>query len=475
MLFSSMTFLWLFLPGVFIIHCILPPKARNVFLLLASLLFYSWGEPVYIFLMLASILINYLLALFIDKYKDKQAAARWMLIADICINIGLLWYFKYFTTFISGINKVNSLLGGHIGTIEVKDIALPLGISFYTFQILSYVIDVYRGECEVQRNVIDFALYVSFFPQLVAGPIVKYRDVAAQIRERKPNSTQMAAGIRRFIYGLSKKVILANTVASVADSIYAASRDAVASKWLWVGALLYTLQIYYDFSGYSDMAIGLGKMFGFDFPENFDYPYVSVSIREFWRRWHISLSSWFKEYVYIPLGGNRKGKSRTYINLAIVFVITGIWHGATLNFLLWGCFHGFFLLLERGWFGRWLDKNRFKAINHIYTMIVVVVGWAIFRCDSLKEALKLVYHMVVWRNNEMYLWYDFFSVRSIFIIIVAVLMTGFIQERFPSIKRFMLNNERVSIAEGIWQAVLLAVCVILLIGGQYNPFIYFRF
>ncbi len=473
MLFSSMSFLWIFLPIVFIIHLALPSKYRNCFLLIASLIFYSWGEPIYIFLLLGSILVNYLFALWIDHARGRYA--KILLGISVAVNIGTLWYFKYSSTFLMGINKVARKMMLADELIAVKSIVLPLGISFYTFQILSYLIDVYRGKCEAQKNVFTFALYVSFFPQLVAGPIVKYIDVAYQIENRKLSSTQMAVGVKRFIYGLSKKVILSNTIASVADSIFSAPVEMVGSKWLWVGTFLYTLQIYYDFSGYSDMAIGLGKMFGFEFLENFDYPYVSTSVREFWRRWHISLSSWFRDYVYIPLGGNRKGEKRTYLNLAIVFIITGIWHGASLNFLLWGCFHGFFSLLERGRFGEWLEKKNIKLINHVYTMLVVSVGWAIFRCNSLKESLDILKNMFIWKSARMYVWYDFFSIRSIVIVVISVLLIGFMQERFSKIKGLFFDAERIYVVEGIVQAALLVFCMILLIGGQYNPFIYFKF
>lgn len=473
MLFSSMTFLWFFLPFIFIVYRILPKCLRNVFLLLASLLFYAWGEPVYILLMICSVTVNYVLAIIIDKFEKKDtfwSERNLSLIVAIVFNIGLLWYFKYFTNFSVAINK---LLNRE--EISVVEIALPLGISFYTFQILSYVIDVHQKKCEVQKNYLHLALYISFFPQLVAGPIVKYKDVAEQIVEREISFQQTAVGIKRFIYGLSKKVILSNALASVADTILSTSYDSIDMYWLWIGVGLYTLQIYYDFSGYSDMAIGLGKMFGFEFMENFNYPYISQSIREFWRRWHISLSTWFREYVYIPLGGNRKGKWKTYRNLLIVFAVTGIWHGASLNFLLWGLFHGFFLLIERMFLGKWLDKNPCKVFNHIYTMFVVMIGWAMFRCDSLEEALKLVYHMFKWQNYGFYCWYDFFSIRSIVIVVVAVLLLGFIQENVGKIKEVLFSTERVYAIEFVWQLCLLAVCMLLLVGGQYNPFIYFKF
>lgn len=468
MLFSSMTFLWFFLPIIFILHIILPGKIKNVCLLIASLLFYSWGEPVYVFLMIFSIIANFFLAIIIERLENNYK--KIILIIDIILNIGLLWIFKYFTPLIPLINSVFN-----IQVFNVKNIILPIGISFYTFQILSYVIDVYSKKCEVQRNVLNFALYVSFFPQLIAGPIVKYRDVAYQIENRCLNRKQIAVGIKRFIYGLSKKVIISNTIAEVADSIFRVSTDLIDTKWLWVGTFLYTLQIYYDFSGYSDMAIGLGKMFGFDFSENFNYPYISKSIQEFWRRWHISLSSWFKEYIYIPLGGNRKGKVKTYINLSVVFMATGIWHGATFNFFLWGCFHGFFQLIERAFLRGKLEKNRFNFVNHLYTMLVVMIGWAIFRCNSLKEALLLLYHMFKWRNHNFFKWYDFFSIRSLIIVTFAVLGVGFIQERFPKIRAILYSTEQVYFVEMIVQSVMLVLCMIMLIGGQYNPFIYFKF
>ncbi len=467
MLFSSMTFLWLFLPLVFGIYLVVPKNYKNVLLLLASLLFYSWGEPVYIFLMLFSIFANYFLAILIDK---KRKASRFLLIIAVVLNVGMLWYFKYFSNFVSIVNTIM-----HHEVIAPKTIALPIGISFYTFQILSYVIDVYREECEIQTNLLDFALYVSFFPQLIAGPIVKYKEIAKQIKDRKNDYETVAYGIRRFIYGLSKKVIISNNIASVADSIYAIDVNKVGSKWLWVAALWYTLQMYYDFSGYSDMAIGLGRMFGFSFSENFDYPYVACSIQEFWRRWHISLSSWFKDYVYIPLGGNRKGRLRTYINLSLVFIVTGIWHGATMNFLLWGCFHGAFQLLERAGIGKALSRNKYKFINHIYTMFVVTTGWVIFRCDSLKQALKLLLKMFWWKSSTLYMWYDFFSIRSIVIILIAILLVGFVQDKNSKIRSYLYSKRKISVREAIAHGILLLICMILLIGGQYNPFIYFKF
>lgn len=442
-----------------------------------SLLFYSWGEPVYIFLMLVSITVNYEFAITIDRYTcaDKKhrkdiSYRKAILIFAIVFNIGLLWFFKYFQT---SVMWMNSLLGEEV--IPVREVALPLGISFYTFQILSYVIDVYWCKCDVQKKWINLALYVCFFPQLIAGPIVKYKDIAGQITDRNISLLQTSVGIKRFIYGLAKKVIVANSVAEVADRIFSCPWESIDTVYLWIGVILYTLQIYYDFSGYSDMAIGLGKMFGFEFTENFNYPYISKSIQEFWRRWHISLSSWFKEYVYIPLGGNRHGNFKTYRNLLIVFIVTGVWHGATINYLVWGLYYGFFIIIERVFLGKWLEKNPVKFINHVYTLVIVSTGWAIFRCDSLKEALSLCSHLFTWQNEGLYCWYDFFSIRSLVIVVVAILLLGFVQEHFYKIKKFMLETERVYMLEFIGQMLLLAICTVLLISGQYNPFIYFKF
>ena len=325
MLFSSMIFLWLFLPAVLIICRFLKLRQQNVFLLLASLLFYAWGEPRYVLLMLVSIGLNWGTGILLERFPERKKAVLW---TSVALNLSLLGYFKYLGLLV---RTLNHLLRGR--ELEIPQIALPIGISFFTFQALSYVIDVYRGECRAQKNILDLALYISFFPQLIAGPIVKYRDVNDQIRNRTITPEKTAQGIRRFIYGLAKKVLVSNVLAQSADLIFALDMQEMTGTLAWMAAILYTFQIYYDFSGYSDMAIGLGKMFGFTFNENFNYPYMSLSIREFWRRWHISLSTWFREYVYIPLGGNRRGTVRTYVNLGIVFLLTGIWHGASYNFI----------------------------------------------------------------------------------------------------------------------------------------------
>lgn len=467
MLFSSMVFLWIFLPIVFCGYHLLKDQYKNIWLLVASLIFYSWGEPAYIFLMLFSIIVNYLLGIWMDRYAKKKI----VLIVAIIFNLMILGYFKYFS---SMMGALNGLIGKEL--IQVKTIILPLGISFYTFQIMSYIIDLYRGEIKVQKNIFRLALYITFFPQLVAGPIVKYHDVENQIAHRECTPEKIGYGIKRFIYGLGKKVIISNSIASVVDTIFTNSVDTISTLWVWIGVFLYTLQIYYDFSGYSDMAIGLGKMFGFDFMENFNYPYISKSIQEFWRRWHISLSTWFKEYVYIPLGGNRKGKVRTYFNLWIVFALTGIWHGATLNFLIWGLWHGLFMFIERLGVKKLLDKNPLKIINYIYTMFVVIVGWAMFRCDSWKQAYDTLDAMFKGGRvtNEM-LWYNIASTRSLVIIVIAIILAGPLQKIFPKLESQFKGEQNFCLLEGILQFIILLIAIMFLVSGQYNPFIYFKF
>ena len=348
MIFSSMFFLWIFLPIVILLYCIVGEKKRNILLLIASLFFYAWGETIYILLMFLSIFINWFMGLMLDRYSGGIRKA--FLVVDIVINLGILGYYKYYNFLIITFNKIFQW------QLSVKQIALPIGISFFTFQAMSYIIDIYKKEYAAERNITNVALYISFFPQLIAGPIVKYADIREQIYHREWSAEQFSIGFRRFIYGLAKKVIISNTLAQVVDQIAAVEATAVSSLMAWTAVFFYTFQIYYDFSGYSDMAIGLGNMFGFYLPENFSYPYMAKSVQEFWRRWHISLSSWFRQYVSIPLGGNRHGIWNTYRNLIIVFFLTGLWHGASWNFVLWGLFHGFFILIERMGVHRLLEK-----------------------------------------------------------------------------------------------------------------------
>lgn len=471
MVFSSMTFIWIFLPILLFVYYISKEKYRNIILLIFSSIFYSWGEPKYIILMLISILVNYIFGRILDKCNKKKNKTI-VLIFSIIFNLGLLVYFKYFNFIVTNIDNII----GH-NVIPNKNIVLPIGISFYTFQIMSYIIDLYRGDIKVQKNLLNLALYISFFPQLIAGPIVKYKDIDEQLQKRTVTIEKFSNGIKRFVYGLAKKVIFANTLAYIADTIFNSNIKFLNMPIAWLGAICYTLQIYFDFSGYSDMAIGLGKMFGFEFMENFNLPYISESITEFWRRWHISLSTWFKEYLYIPLGGNRKGKIRTYINLLIVFLATGIWHGASWNFVVWGLFNGFFLVIERIKLKELLDKNKLKFINHIYALLVIIFGWVLFRADTLKSALQYMKIMV--SPSKQLVNFDtslIINNRNIMMIIVVILFSGILQTIFNKLK----NKEKIKeiyhrYFEVIVICLLMFISIMMLASNTYNPFIYFRF
>ncbi|MBQ8107821.1 MAG: MBOAT family protein, partial [Ruminococcus sp.] len=376
MLFSSTTFLFAFLPVVLITYFIVPRVCRNAVLFVFSLVFYAWGEPVYVLLMIASTIVAYITGLLADSKRVKKRGLNLtaMLFAVVW-NMGLLLFFKYTDFFI---NTANSAFGTDIKTLGL---ALPIGISFYSFQTLSYVIDVYKGDVDSQKNFLDLATYVALFPQLIAGPIVRYKDVAAQLKERHETLEKFSQGVKRFCVGLGKKVILANAIGELYDTIAAAPKGQLSVCASWLGIIAFTFQIFFDFAGYSDMAIGLGKMFGFDFLENFNYPYISDSITEFWRRWHISLSSWFRDYVYIPLGGNRKGKARQCVNIMIVWFLTGFWHGANWNFMMWGVYFGVILLLEKNFLLKALGKAP-KSVRHIYALLLIVIGWGIFAFED---------------------------------------------------------------------------------------------
>ena len=459
------------MPVVLLLHSVIKNrKVQNGLLLAASLLFYTYGEPVYILLMLVSTLLNYLFALLLHKWRSKLILAL-----AVFVNLGLLGVFKY-TGFV--LTSVNDFLGL---AIPVPAISLPIGISFFTFQALSYVIDVYRGDVAVQKSYAKLLLYVSFFPQLIAGPIVRYKDVALEIDDRTISVRNIAFGMRRFIVGLGKKVLIANAMGAAADYVFnhgAANINVVAA---WIGAVAYLMQIYYDFSGYSDMAIGLGKAFGFHFKENFNHPYIADTVQEFWRRWHISLSSFFRDYVYIPLGGNRKGKFRTVLNRIIVFFLTGLWHGANWTFILWGMFHGFLLLLET--FVP-LIKKLPKLLRHVYTLLAVTVAFVVFRADTISEAFLYI--------AQMFSGFDFspaamsFAIQALSPYFLAMLLAGILccgplrklsagvskleeQESLTAIQRVIQGMSFVL------AFVLFAWCIIRLAGGSYNPFIYFRF
>ncbi len=464
MVFSSLVFLCVFLPVVFLGHLLLPgTRAKNVMLLAASLVCYAYGEPVYVFVMMISAFLNYLCALGMSRFRGKRKA---LLILSVLMNLAFLVVFKY-AGFLT--ETVNALAGT---AIPVPQIRLPIGISFFTFQAMSYVIDVYRGVNPPQKNFGKVLLYISFFPQLIAGPIVKYHDVELEIENREQTAEGIAKGIRRFIAGLSKKVLIANVMAVGADALFGMEAGSVGMASAWLGALSYLLQIYFDFSGYSDMAIGLGWMFGFHFKENFHYPYSSCNIREFWRRWHISLSSWFQEYLYIPLGGNRKGKVRTCINKFFVFLCTGIWHGANVTFLFWGVYHGCFLMLEE--FMPWLHEKGGKvkqAFLHVYTILVVCIGFVFFRADTMKQGILWVKNMFTGLpegNFSLSLCLQQLTPLYIVTFAAACLASFPVCETWKRWKGYETFAYVCSMAG-------LVLCMLNLAGGSYNPFIYFRF
>jgi len=483
MLFSSMIFLWCFLPIVLIINYILSRvfekdeakciRMKNSWLLLASIVFYAWGGVNYLLLMLACIVINYIGGRIIVSAKDNTAkniiSTKAVLVITIVIDVAILFVFKY-SNMVAGILKAENW----------KEIVLPIGISFYTFQAMSYVIDVYRDTAKVQKNIFDFALYVSLFPQLIAGPIVKYSDISEQIGKREENVDLFYEGQRRFCYGLGKKVLIANVCAEVVDSIWAGDIANMGAAVAWLGAIAYTLQIYYDFSGYSDMAIGVGRMLGFRLKENFNYPYVSTSVQEFWRRWHISLSGWFKEYVYIPLGGNRKGIARTCINLFIVFLLTGIWHGAGYTFIAWGVLYGIILIVERLWLSRVLKKNPVKIINYTYTMFVIILAWILFRADSIGQAGTYICSLFKQRNTYMTA-ESYLSMSRIMSMVAGVLFMGPIQLMYRKMcevgkwKENDSSKKLLFVFDMACQIIVLLLAVMMLVSGTYNPFIYFRF
>ena len=468
MVFSSNIFLFLFLPIVLAIYYLIKDKYKNVFLLLASLFFYFWGEKQNIIIILVSILINYFMGLLLGSIRDERGR-KTVLVLAVVLNIGLLFYFKYCNFVVDSFNEITGI------NIVIEAIALPIGISFFTFQGLSYVIDLYWGKVLVQRNPIKIALYVSLFPQLIAGPIVRYKDVAEQIENRIEDVIIFSDGIFRFVNGLAKKVILANGVGIIADEIFGLSYSEHSVTTAWLGIICYTLQIYFDFSGYSDMAIGLGKMLGFNFLENFNLPYVSTSIKEFWRRWHISLSSFFRDYVYIPLGGSRRGN--VYINLFVVFLLTGLWHGASWNFVVWGIWHGIFIIGERIYNNYYPNKIKIpRCVKYIYTMLVVMIGWVIFRADTLEYAVGYIGRMFAFSERSTIYFQTGYYLDWYRVCIIALAL-------IVSIGGFDWLNKKVmerglkcyTFVRNFYTIVLMCLCVIYVMNATYNPFIYFRF
>lgn len=484
MVFSSFVFLLAFLLLVLLIYYVCPGKVRNLVLLVASLLFYAWGEPVYVLIMLFSTVFDYTNGRLIEYFQNKNrpGKAKVVLVIDLVGNLGILGFFKY-ADFVIG--NINSITGAGLTLLHI---ALPIGISFYTFQTMSYTIDVYRKVVPAQHNIVAFATYVTLFPQLIAGPIVQYKTVAEELNDRKVTLTDFSEGAFRFTIGLAKKVLLANQIGSLWDTISQLQQMSAATAWL--GAIAYSFQIYFDFSGYSDMAIGLGKMFGFHFLENFNFPYMSKTITEFWRRWHISLSSWFKEYVYIPLGGNRKGMGRQLFNIMVVWMLTGLWHGANWNFVLWGVYYGILLMIEKLFLLKWLKKAP-AWIGHIYSMFLVVIGWTIFAQTDMSQLgryLKTMFGIGAHGGADA----DFFYFLSTNAVLLILLVVCSIDHRFwlrkvckksvvsenaenDNIYQWCEQSRGLTYAKPVIMIVLLVVSFAFLVGDSYNPFLYFRF
>lgn len=473
MLFSSLIFLVVFLPVVLFGYFVVLRKwrvAQNVFLLLASLVFYAWGEPKFVFIMIASICMNWMFGLLVDKHREKKLAKVWIGL-DVAGNLGLLFIFKYlmFT-----LNNVNSLFGT---ALPVPQIALPIGISFFTFQAMSYVLDVYRGDGKMQKNPLYVGLYISLFPQLIAGPIVRYQTVADEIENRKETWDDFSEGVVRFLVGFLKKVLLANTMGLIADGIFDA-KDPISAATSWLGLIAYTLQIYYDFAGYSDMGIGLGRMFGFHFLENFDYPYISTSITEFWRRWHISLGTWFRDYVYIPLGGSRVKKPRLVLNLFVVWFLTGVWHGANWTFITWGLLYFILLTFEKlTGVNKKLSSKAWLPLKYIYTMVFVCLGWLVFRADSMGAALDYFKNMLGMGTNLIddgfWFYIDNYLTLLIAAAVFAVPVAPWIRKKVSALPKVPRTVCDVVYTIGLLGLFLVAVSYI--VKGSYNPFIYFNF
>ena len=493
MLFSSMIFLWVFLPIVLICNFLVnlfkfknnqtKILIKNTLLLVLSLTFYAWGGIYYLLLMLASIFINYFGALIMERVAKTPSARKWALAVTVIANLGMLFFFKYFNMTVAVIEAImgplpegQSILDAIInmkgtGRLGLPYIVLPIGISFFTFQAMSYSVDVYRGNAKLQTNIFSFALYISLFPQLIAGPIVRYSDVALELEDRRESLDLMVSGIKRFCYGMGKKVLLSNTFAVIADKIWALDTSTIGSAVAWYGLGAYTLQLYYDFSGYSDMAIGIGRMLGFHFKENFDYPYTATSVQDFWKRWHISLTTWFKEYVYIPLGGNRKGLKRQIFNILVVWMLTGLWHGASWNFVVWGLYFGLILVLEKAFLLKFFAKIP-AAFAHIYSILLIVFGWVIFECGSMGEIINYFRSMFgvgvsFWSNDTTYI-----LCNTLLLFAVAAVCS-------TQLGKVVKAKLSVRFKNGYWEcaivAALLLLSLVFLAGDSYNPFLYFRF
>ena len=467
MLFSSIPFLFYFLPCVLILYLIAPKCLKNTVLLLSSLVFYAWGEPRYVIWMLLAITLGYIFGLLIERFKEKKRISKLFMILSVASSLAMLGYFKYVDFFIGNFNAITGL------SVPLLKIALPIGISFYTFQILSYTVDVYRGDVAAQKNPIDLAAYVALFPQLIAGPIVRYSDVAEQLKSRTHSFEKTALGARRFMIGLGKKILIANILGELCDTFRASDDKSVLFFWLY--AVAYSLHIYFDFSGYSDMAIGLGKIFGFDFLENFNYPYISASITEFWRRWHISLGSWFRDYVYIPLGGNRVSRLRHLFNIFVVWMLTGFWHGAAWNFIVWGLFFAVLLMVEKLWLLKYLKKSR--VLSHIYVVVLIIISFVIFDASSMGQAFSYIGSMFGAGGYPLvsteFLYY--FRSYGVVLILGIIGATPLPKKLWNRIAATNIGSNIMTFAEPIALSALLLCCSAYLVDGSYNPFLYFRF
>ena len=470
MLFSSITFLFIFLPLTLLLYYLVPFRMKNYVMLAASLIFYAWGEPVYIILMILSIILNYFCGQDIYEKRDNARAMKMSLMFGVVMNLLIHGFFKYYGLLMDTINAILPI------DIPYRVLALPIGISFYTFQAMSYLIDVYRKEVKPQENVLYFALYISMFPQLIAGPIVRYIDIEEQLKERSINSTKFGEGAMYFIRGLAKKVVLANTFGSVYEQVAAMQMGSFSTLTAWVGAIAYAFQIYFDFGGYSDMAIGLGKMFGFEFLPNFNYPYIAKSITDFWRRWHISLSTWFREYVYIPLGGNRCTPSRHILNLLIVWMLTGLWHGAQWNFMFWGLYYGVILILEKYLWGSKIEKLP-AAVQHIYAFVLVLFGWVFFFSPTLGYAGQYLKVMFGIGAKGIFDKQGFFMIFTNWLLIVIAILAS-APRGYKLLKKitgcWQSEEVRAIVTCAVYIAMFL-LCIAFLVTETYNPFLYFRF
>ncbi len=464
MVFSSLPFLFIYLPVVLAVYYLVPRRWRNLWLFVANLVFYGWGEPVYILLMLFSICINYVTGILIDRFRGERRKAKRILIADVVLNLAMLGFFKYYDLFAATLSRIPGI------SIPVLHLALPIGISFYTFQTMSYPIDVYRGDATLQRSFISFGTFVALFPQLIAGPIVRYKDIASQLGFRAGSIDQFSSGVRRFTVGLGKKVLIANNIGALWDVYAAKAPGELTVLGSWLGILAFSLQIYFDFSGYSDMAIGLGRMLGFEFLENFNYPYISRSVTEFWRRWHISLGTWFRDYVYIPLGGNRKGPWRQIFNLLVVWALTGFWHGANWTFLCWGLYYAVFLILEKLFLLKRLEK--LPVLATVYTLLVAVCGWVLFDLPTVETAAGYYRAMFGFTSSGLASPLDLFYLRDYALVFVVSILAC-----LPLWKKLY---DRISVKTKGWLTPLMIAAVLILstaylVDATYNPFLYFRF